>query len=62
LSGYSHPGDGPPASEADVKVTRDLIRAGQLLTIEVLDDIILGRRTDDRPRDFVSLRECGYFS
>ena len=29
-------------SEADIKITRDLIRAGQLLKIEVLDHIIIG--------------------
>jgi DNA repair protein RadC len=49
------------ASEADIKVTRDLIRAGQLLKIEVLDHIILGRRTETRARDYASLRELGYF-
>jgi hypothetical protein len=27
----------------------------------VLDHIILGRRTESQPRDFVSLRELGYF-
>jgi len=43
-------------------VTRDLIRAGQLLRIEVLDHLILGRRTVERPKDYVSLREMGYFS
>jgi len=26
----------------------------------VLDHIILGRRTDARPRDFVSMKELGY--
>jgi len=31
------------------------------LKIEVLDHIILGRRTDDRPKDYASLREMGYF-
>ena len=51
----------PTPSEADIKVTRDLIRAGQLLKIEVLDHVILGRTTPDRPRDYVSLRELGYF-
>ena len=54
--------DDPTPSEADIRVTRDLIRAGQLLKIEVLDHVILGRRTEDRPRDYVSLRECGYFT
>jgi DNA repair protein RadC len=59
---HNHPSGDPTPSEADIKVTRDLIRAGQLLKIEVLDHIILGRRTDERPRDFVSLRELGYFA
>ena len=31
----------PTPSEADIKVTRDLIRAGQLLKIEVLDHVVL---------------------
>jgi len=53
-------GDAAP-SEADIKVTRDLIRAGQLMKIEVLDHVILGTRTSERPTDFVSLRELGYF-
>jgi DNA repair protein RadC len=58
---HNHPSGDPSPSEADIKVTRDLIRAGQLLKIEVLDHIILGRATEERPRDFVSLRELGYF-
>jgi DNA repair protein RadC len=57
---HNHPSGDPTPSEADIKVTRDLIRAGQLLSIHVLDHIILGRRTDERPRDFISLREAGY--
>jgi DNA repair protein RadC len=48
-------------SEADIKVKRDPIRGGQVLEIEVLDHLILGPRTEERPRDFVSLRELGYF-
>ncbi len=58
---HNHPSGDPTPSEADIKVTRDLIRAGQLLKIDVLDHIILGRATQDRPRDYVSLRELGYF-
>lgn len=58
---HNHPSGDPTPSEADIRVTRDLIRAGQLLKIEVLDHIILGQRTTDRPRDFSSLRELGYF-
>ena len=58
---HNHPSGDPTPSEADVKVTRDLIRAGQLLKIEVLDHVIIGRATSDRPKDYVSLRELGYF-
>ena len=52
----------PSPSEADIRITRDLIRAGQLLRIEVLDHVILGQRTNERPRDYISLREAGYFA
>ena len=58
---HNHPSGDPTPSEADIKVTRDLIRAGQLLKIEVLDHVIIGRATQERPRDYVSLRELGYF-
>jgi DNA repair protein RadC len=58
---HNHPSGDPTPSEADIKVTRDLIRAGQLLKIDVLDHVIIGRATQERPRDYVSLRELGYF-
>jgi DNA repair protein RadC len=58
---HNHPSGDPTPSEADIKVTRDLIRAGQLLKIEVLDHIILGRATPARAKDYCSLRELGYF-
>jgi DNA repair protein RadC len=58
---HNHPSGDPTPSEADIRITRDLIRAGQLLKIEVLDHVILGKRTEARPRDYLSLRELGYF-
>ena len=59
---HNHPSGDPTPSEADIKVTRDLIRAGQLLKIEVLDHVIIGRSTVERQKDYVSLRELGYFA
>ena len=59
---HNHPSGDPTPSEADIKVTRDLIRAGQLLKIDVLDHVILGRATQERPKDYVSLRELGYWT
>ena len=58
---HNHPSGDPAPSEADIKVTRDLIRAGQLLKIEVVDHVIIGRATAERAKDYASLRELGYF-
>jgi len=58
---HNHPSGDPTPSDADIKVTRDLIRAGQLLKIEILDHVILGHATADRAKDYSSLRELGYF-
>jgi DNA repair protein RadC len=52
---HNHPSGDPTPSEADIKVTRDLIRAGQLLKIEVLDHVIIGNPGRS------SLRETGHF-
>jgi DNA repair protein RadC len=38
-----------------MRITRDLIRAGQFIKIEVLDHVIMGRG------DFCSLRDWGCF-
>ncbi len=58
---HNHPSGDPTPSEADIKVTRDLIRAGQLLKIDVLDHVILGHKTREDGRDYASLRELGHF-
>jgi DNA repair protein RadC len=52
---HNHPSGDPTPSEADIKVTRDLIRAGQLLKVELLDHVIIGV---DR---HASLRSLGFF-
>ena len=54
---HNHPSGDPTASEADIKVTRDLIRAGQLLKIDVLDHVIMGTGSPGHS----SLRSLGYF-
>ena len=56
---HNHPSGNPAPSEADIKVTRDLRRAGELMKIEIADHIILGR--DGTDQSFTSLREKGYF-
>jgi len=58
---HNHPSSTVTPSDSDIKITRDLIRAGQLLKIEVLDHVILGTRTENQPKDYASLRELGHF-
>ena len=55
---HNHPSGEPSPSDADLKVTRDLIRAGQLLKIEVIDHVIMGKGTPG----YCSLRSLGYFA
>ncbi len=50
---HNHPSGDPSPSEADIRATRDLMRAGQLLKIELLDHIIVGHSSHR------SLRELG---
>jgi DNA repair protein RadC len=51
---HNHPSGDPTPSAADIKVTRDLVRASQVIQIEVLDHVILGHSSQ------ISLRELGY--
>jgi len=50
---HNHPSGDTSPSEADIKITKELVNAGKLLRIDLLDHVIVGiGRT--------SLRELGY--
>lgn len=51
---HNHPSGDPRPSPQDVAVTRDLVAAGALLEIEVIDHIIIGAGR------FISMRRDGY--
>jgi DNA repair protein RadC len=53
---HNHPSGQSEPSEADIKITRDLLRAGQLLKIDVVDHVVIGNS------NHTSLREMGYLS
>lgn len=59
---HNHPSGDPTPSSEDLRITRQLVEAGRILDIRVLDHLILGRRTENRDRDFLSLRESGMVS
>ena len=48
---HNHPSGDPSPSPDDIALTRDLIRAGDLLGLQLLDHIVIGRG------NFVSLKE-----
>ena len=53
---HNHPSGDPSPSQADISCTRDLIKAGHIIGIEVVDHIIIGRLTKGRLCDYVSLK------
>lgn len=53
---HNHPSTDCTPSEADIKVTRDLLRAAQLLKIDLVDHVIVGEP------NHVSLRNLGYLA
>lgn len=58
---HNHPSGESSPSEADIKVSRDMMRAGQLLRIDCLDLIVIGQPSETNTRGYSSLRELGYF-
>lgn len=50
---HNHPSGDPTPSPEDAAITREVVKAGQLLDIEVVDHIVIGKGK------FVSLKERG---
>jgi len=59
---HNHPSGDPTPSETDVRTTRELVRVGRLMHLELCDHIIIGRRTETRPLDWISLRSLGLWA
>lgn len=55
---HNHPSGDPTPSPEDVRVTMRLVDSADLLGIRVLDHVVLGRPSGERP-GFVSLRRAG---
>ena len=64
LLAHNHPSGDPTPSAEDVRITKQLVQAGQVVGIKVLDHVVIGRAAvpvGDQPGrlGFVSLRESG---
>ncbi|MBU0679415.1 MAG: DNA repair protein RadC [Verrucomicrobia bacterium] len=62
ICAHNHPSGDPAPSSEDIRVTRQLLEAGRVIDIPLLDHIILGNREAGRSNDFFSLRESGLIS
>ncbi len=61
---HNHPSGDPAPSSEDLRVTRQLVEAGKIIDIKILDHIVIGRPVapvGDQPGQpgFLSLRESG---
>ncbi len=56
---HNHPSGDPTPSKADIELTKMLFKAGEVVGITLNDHIIIGKKTEKRPIDFVSLHRLG---
>lgn len=56
---HNHPSGDPTPSSEDIACTAELVQAGKIIGIEVLDHIVMGRRTATRTQDFLSFKSSG---
>ena len=64
---HNHPSGDPTPSAEDLRVTRQLIEAGNILGIKVVDHVVVGRAPPAAPGEsmrppFLSIREAGLCS
>lgn len=56
---HNHPSGDPTPSAEDIRITRQLVEAGKVMGIGVLDHVILGKTVQEGTREYLSLREEG---
>jgi len=55
---HNHPSGDPTPSAEDIKITKQLIEAGRIVSITVQDHVIIGKATESS-KGFFSMRESG---
>lgn len=56
---HNHPSGDPTPSAEDIRITRQIVEAGRIVDIPVLDHVVLGREGGSDGNSFISLREMG---
>lgn len=54
---HNHPSGDPTPSAQDIACTSSLVQAGKIIGIEILDHVVIGTPSPDRPLGYVSFRE-----
>ncbi len=55
---HNHPSGDPTPSVDDIRITKQMVEAGGIIDIKVLDHVIIGRPSE-RGNGFISMREEG---
>jgi len=58
---HNHPSGDPVPSAEDIRVTKQMVEAGKIVDIKVMDHVIIGAVRPGNP-GFLSLRESGLVS
>lgn len=56
---HNHPSGNPTPSEDDIKLTRALLRAAEVMAVPLNDHLVIGDVNRPGEKRYVSIRECG---
>ena len=56
---HNHPSGDPAPSAEDIRITRQIVEAGQIMQIPLIDHIILGNQNNKEMKKLFSMREEG---
>jgi len=56
---HNHPSGDPKPSADDIRTTKEIRQAGEVVGIQLLDHVIVGKPSDLHPCGYVSFKECG---
>lgn len=56
---HNHPSGDPKPSADDIRTTREMMKAGQVLGIPLIDHVIIGIPSPANPSGYISLKEMG---
>ncbi len=56
---HNHPSGNPTPSADDIRLTRDLKRAGEVIGIPLIDHVVMGKPQAAFPDGFISMKQIG---